>query len=85
MKKYDDYKEDKSREDLTNEELSKIKWTSYKIIVPTEEDKQELMESFEHIHYSDVDSDYITVNSLMHEYLYGSNIIVDEKLFNKIK
>lgn len=51
MKKYDDYKQNKSKILLTKEELNKIDWTKYKIIVPTEKDKKELMEAFEHIHH----------------------------------
>ena len=79
MEKYDD------------KDIKDIKWTKYKIIVPTEEDRQELMEGFRHIHYSDVDSNYVVVNQLIHEYLdesenekYHNNIIVDKELFNKI-
>ncbi len=92
MKKYDDYKTDKSKRDLTKEELNKIDWTKYKIIVPTEKDKKELEAAFEHIHYSDIDTDFITVNQLAHEYLNDdvakgtyNNIIVDETLFKSIE
>lgn len=92
MKKYDDYKSDKSERDLTKEELNKIAWTKYKIIVPTEKDKKDLMEAFEHIHYSDIDTDYITVNQLAHEYLNeevaegtSNNIIVDSELFKSLE
>lgn len=92
MKKYDDYKSDKSERDLTKDELNKIDWTKYKIIVPTEKDKKDLMAAFEHIHYSDIDTDYVTVNQLAHEYLNEeiadgtlNNIIVDENLFKKIE
>jgi hypothetical protein len=92
MKKYDDYKSDKSKRDLTKDELNKIDWTKYKIIVPTEKDKKELETAFEHIHYSDIDTDFITVNQLAHEYLNDeasegthNNIIVDEKLFKSIE
>ena len=74
-----------------DKDIKDIKWTKYKIIVPSEEDRQELMEAFKHIHYSDVDSNYVSVNQLIHEYLdeevspeYHNNIIVDEELFNKI-
>ncbi len=49
--------------------IQDVKWTKYKIIVPTEEDKQELLEAFEHLHYTDCDTNYITVNQLIHEYL----------------
>jgi len=81
MKKYEDYGDEN------------IPWTRYKIIVPTEEDRQELMEGFEHLHYSDVDTDNIVVNQLIHEYLdeerggKGSwnNIIVDPELYEQLK
>ena len=92
MKKYDDYKSDKSERDLTKEELNKIAWTKYKIIVPTEKDKKDLMEAFEHIHYSDIDTEFITVNQLAHEYLNeevaegtSNNIIVDSELFKSLE
>jgi len=78
-------------ETYDDKNIKDIKWTKYKIIVPSEEDRQELMEAFKHIHYSDVDSNYVSVNQLIHEYLdeevspeYHNNIIVDEELFNKI-
>lgn len=80
MKKYDDYKD------------GKWLWTKYKIVVPTEDDRQELMEAFENLHYSDVDSNIIAVNQLIHEYLDSvvddgswNNIIVDSKLYEEIK
>lgn len=79
MKKYSDYPE------------NEIPWTKYKIVVPTEEDRQELMKGFEHIHYSDVDTENIVVNQLIHEYLdeermegAKNNIIVDSVLYNKL-
>lgn len=49
--------------------VSDIKWTRYKIVVPTEADRQELMAALEHIHYSNVDTNYVAVNQLIHEYL----------------
>lgn len=84
MKKYSDYQEDKNSIDLTKEEISKIDWTRYKIIVPTEEDRKELLDAFKHFHDSGFDSELITANQLAHEYLDGSNILVAEKLFNLI-
>ncbi len=80
MKRYQEY------------EYEKWPWTKYKIIVPTEEDRKELMEAFEHFHNgSDTDTDNIVVNQLIHEYLdeermegAKNNIIVDEKLYNKL-
>jgi hypothetical protein len=84
MKNYNDFKKDKNSVDLSNEELKNINWTKFKIVVPREEDKLELMEAFKHIHYSDIDTDLITVNQLVHEYLEGINIIVDESIYNKL-
>lgn len=91
MKRYDDYKTDKSDRDLTEEELNDIDWTKYKIIVPTEKDKKDLMSAFKHIHDSDVDTDFVTVNQLAHEYLNNevaegtsNNIIVDFELFKSL-
>jgi len=79
MKKYSDYPENEKP------------WTKYKIVVPTEEDRQELMKGFEHFHYSDVDTENIVVNQLIHEYLdeermegAKNNIIVDSVLYNKL-
>jgi len=74
MKKYEDFKKDKEVRDLTDEEIKSIDWTRYKIVVPTKKDKLELMSAFEHIHHSDIDTDFITVNQLAHEYLKGGTI-----------
>jgi len=94
MKRYEDFKNESNDTDyLTKEELEKVKWTRYKIVVPTLEDKLELEKAFEHIHYSDIDTDNIAVNQLAHEYLTEvvtgdpeiiNNIIVDEELYNKL-
>ena len=87
MKRYEDFKnKDNETDYLTNEEMKGVKWTKYKIIVPTLEDKLELEKAFEHIHDSDIDTDNIVVNQLAHEYLTeeSNNIIVDEEFFNKL-
>lgn len=84
MKKYTDYQDDKTKSELTDQELGKIDWTRFKIVVPTDADKQEIMDAFEHMHYADIDTDFVTVNQLVHEYLEGTNIIVNEELFKKL-
>lgn len=94
MKRYDDFKSEDNKTDyLTKEELKNVRWTKYKILVPTLEDKEELEKAFEHIHYSDIDTDNIAVNQLAHEYLTEertgnpqtrNNIIVDEELYNRL-
>lgn len=85
MRKYKYYQKNKKLGMLTDEEMSKVKWTQFKIIVPTKQDKKELMDAFKHIHYSDINTDFIPVNQLAHEYIEGSDIIVDKKLFNTLK
>lgn len=82
MKKYNDY-----------EDIKQVEWTKYVIIVPTENDRKEIMEAFKHFHYSNIDTENIVVNQLAHEYLTeedlapGSknNIIVDSVMFQKLK
>jgi len=82
MKKYSDYQKDKNKDELTDDEWKLVEWTKYKIIVPTIRDKQEIMESFKYFHDEGYDPDFISCNQLVHEYLNGDNIIVDEKAFN---
>ncbi len=94
MKRYEDFKSESNNTDyLTQEELKNVRWTKYKIVVPTLEDKEELEKAFEHIHHSDIDTDNIVVNQLAHEYLTEeitgdtqtrNNIIVDEELYNRL-
>lgn len=94
MKRYEDFKSEINNTDyLTKEELERVKWTKYKIIVPTQEDKEELEKAFEHIHYSDIDTDNIAVNQLAHEYLTEeitgdpktrNNIIVNKELYDSL-
>lgn len=75
-----------------DDHTKKINWTKYKIIVPTRRDRDELIEAFQHIHNSDVDTDYVVVNQLVHEYLVeysdnpniDDNIIVNESLYDKL-
>ena len=81
--------------DKYNEEetLDGVIWTKYKIIVPTERDRKELMDAFEHIHDSDINNDFVVINQLMHEYMTPersgnpksiNNIVVNKDLYDKI-
>lgn len=84
-KRYSDYQTNKDETiDLTQEELKNINWCKFKIIVPTIEDKNELMNTLKHLHDDGFENDLITLNQLAHEYLKGENIIVNEELFNKL-
>jgi predicted metal-dependent TIM-barrel fold hydrolase len=93
MKRYDDFKSPENETPyLTKEELANVKWTKYVIVVPSEEDREELMDAFEHIHYSDIDTDNIAVNQLAHEYLDEdrepgtyNNIVVDPEAYEKLR
>lgn len=51
-------------------------WPKVKIIIDSEQSKDQLLKAIEHIHYSDVDNDYMAVNSLMHLYLFPGSIEV---------
>ncbi len=70
---------------------SEIKYTEYKIVVPTKRDRKELLEASRYLHdLRCIDTDYITVNQLVHEYeLIGdlnihSDIIVDKELYKQL-
>ena len=80
-------------EEYNENKIEDIRWTKYKIVVPTEQDKKDLEEAFEHLHYTDCDTNNVPVNQLIHEYLTPertgdertkNNIIVDTNLFNKL-
>jgi hypothetical protein len=73
---------------------SEVEWTKYVIVVPTEADRQELMLAFEHIHYSDIDTENVAVNQLAHEYLDSertgnpkakNNIVVNKEMYEKLR
>lgn len=85
MKRYEDYQVDKEKPCLNQEEIKNVEWAKYKIVVPTESDKEEILLGFKHFHDSlDIDTDYIVVNQMAHEYITANNIIVDEELYNKL-
>ena len=85
MKRYQDYSKNPKADDLTEAELKKIRWTKFKIIVPTQRDKKELLEAFKHIHDSSIDLDFITVNQLAHAYHKEDKVIkVDRELFDSL-
>jgi len=81
MKRYSDYKD-----------IASTVRANYKIVVPTEEDRKELMEAFEHFHYADIDTENKAVNQLAHEYRDNledestwNNIIVDPDLYRSLE
>ena len=88
------YVEDNSDRELSQAELANLRWTKYKIVVPTEQDKKDLEEAFEHLHYTDCNTNNVPVNQLIHEYLTEevtgdpktkNNIIVNKKLYKELQ
>lgn len=79
-------------EQYNDRPIESIRYTKYKIVVPTERDRIDLKEAFEHLHNSDCDTNYVPVNQLIHEYLgreeYDSkiigNIVVDRNLYDEL-
>jgi hypothetical protein len=80
-------------ETYDNKEKENYNWTKYKIVVPSERDKVSLELAFEHLHYTDCDTNYVPVNQLIHEYLTEkvtgdpkskNNIIVNSELYDKL-
>jgi len=80
MEKYDD------------RPAEEVRFTDFRIVVPSEQDKQDLLEAFEHIHDSEIDTNFVPVNQLAHVYYTperGGNdeitnmIIVDPKSFDR--
>jgi hypothetical protein len=74
-------------EDDNNIDWKTFPFSKFKIVAETEEDKKELLEAFKHIHDSDIDTRFVTVNQLAHLYQQNCNlcyIIVDADLYSKI-
>jgi len=63
------------------DDVSNINWTNFIIIVKTENDAKALKDAFRHIHDSDIDTGFVTVNELAHQYQDANNIVVDETLY----
>jgi hypothetical protein len=81
LKRYDDYY-------LNGKIDDDLRFSEYTIVVPTNRDRKELLEVSRYLHdLRCIDTEYIAVNQLVHEYehktLY-SNIIVDKELYKKL-
>lgn len=75
------------------DDSKKVRFTEFKIVVPSTQDKEDLLEAFEHVHNSNIDTDFVPVNQLAHVYLtperMGNDevtnmIIVDPKSFDRV-
>lgn len=70
--------------------IKRVKFTKFKIVVPTKKDKKQLQAAFEYLHNQrTIDTDFIAVNQVVHEYDYGEpckpdNIIVDKNLYKQL-
>ena len=65
----------------------KVRWTEFRIVVPTEQDKLDLQAALEYLHnQKTTNTDFIVVNQLVHGYLPDDmSIIVDEDLSLRLK
>jgi hypothetical protein len=71
--------------------MKKIDWTKFKIIVPTSKDAEELRNALHYLHDGDIDTNFVTVNQLVHQYQHvdpndeNTHIVVDYELFKKLE
>lgn len=83
LKRYNDYC-------LNGDNNLDLKFFEYTIVVPTKQDKKELLEASQYLHdLRCIDTEYIVINQLVHEYEHKtlnvhSNIIVDKELYKKL-
>lgn len=69
-------------------DVSKVDWTRFIIVVPSAADKKEVQAALEYLHYRDIDTGFVTVNQIVHEYDHGDNftrIIVDPKTYKNLR
>lgn len=93
MKTYADYGIGDDIVPKSDPRWKKVKWVDFRIVVPDEETKQQLLAAFEYIHDNrTLDLDYIAVNTIAHSYLTPELesgckdiIVVDPSLFKKLK
>lgn len=85
LKRYKDYGYRTHKDNI-----KKVKFTKFKIVVPTKKDKEQLQAAFEYLHNrGDIDTDFIAVNQVVHEFDHDDprepdNIIVDKNLYNSL-
>lgn len=88
MKKYKDYGvTDK------NPSTDKVRWTEFLILVPSHVDRKEIQAALEYFHnLREIDTDFVTVNQLIHQYDGGNFdykkhglVKVDKKEFRRLK
>ena len=92
MKRYEDYGYGIDGKPGTKDDITKVKFTEFKIIVPNEAAKQEIMAAMEYFHdMREIDTEFITVNQLVHQYEHKDesdkhlNIIVNYDLFHEVQ
>lgn len=84
------YKSPEKRMRKYPKDADKTKWVKYAIVVPTEDDKEQIQAALESWHDGDADTDYVPICQLCHEYCEekdnagDNNIIIDPKLFESL-
>ena len=68
-------------------DITKVKFTKFRVVVPTEEDRKQLQAAFEYFHDNPlIDTEFVTVNQLAHSYLDDENVIVvDEDQYRRLE
>ena len=85
LRRYEDYGYRTHKDNL-----KKVKFIKFKIVVPTQKDKEQLQAAFEYLHNQwNIDTDFIAVNQVIHEYdqddpRIPDNIIVDKSLYKQL-
>lgn len=67
------------KSELSKEDLKKIDWMKFKIIVPNEREKEKLCAALKYLHDSDIDTDFVWINQLVHCYEDGNPNVIVEK------
>lgn len=85
MKTYADYGYKKHTDDIT-----KVRFPKFRIVVPTEWDKKQLQAAFEYLHDNKlIDTDFIAVNCLVHSYCEPPDsletFVIDDDTFHHME
>ncbi len=73
-----------------NSDISKVKFPKFRIVVASEDDKQQLQAAFEYLHDNRlIDTDFVAVNCLVHSYCEPpdgiSPFVVDDDVFHHME
>ena len=67
------------KEATTKEDFEKLDWAKFKIVVPTEEDAKKVRMALKYLHDSDIDTNHIWVNQIVHAYEGDNSCLIVDK------